>query len=771
MRIAAADLLRTYANASLQQMARQWGLDTKRKNKEQFVRELAPRLYDPQEIRHALADLAPAERTLLDRLILAEGEAPTSLVRAQLEREGVIERPQPPDRNSYDSYYQTPTGSVRTRGSSKFEDLVARLGVLGLAFTAEPSDSYGTIVELGKPGRRLFIPEEILKHLPAVALRAQTVAPPATIQAGDAAPLLRDLYLLLSFVGREQVPLTARGVIAKRTLVRVAGELSRREDVAAVRSEDELAWLPLLRGLAEELGLLAPSVGELILAPRAAEFLRLPAGERRRRLFEAYRRTSHWCELYRIPELAISGKAGSLRLAPPGAVAARQRVLAELAGLPVAAWITLDHLIERIATRAYEFLLPRRWTPTYYGYGFGYGYGYQPSPYHGENELGLTFNIEESEQEGWNLVEAGFIRVIVTEALAALGIVDLGGEGKAVAFRITEDGARLLRGETPPSPASAPHVVVQPNFQVFAFEPTGEDVLFTLDQLADRVRAEQAIEYELTRDSIYRAQRAGLDAAGVLAFLERVSTVGVPQNVRRTIEEWGGQLERITLRRRAPLLHVADAAALDELYADPALAPLLGRRLAPTVALVASADLRKLSDRLVAGGRLPALTEGPDKQASPAPRLSVDVEGRITFRQRLPSIYDLSLLRPFAEEADGTMRLSPQSLRRGAKAACSADEIVATLERLHAGPLPPDVSAFVRRWAKDWGEGALFETALLQVDQAATLSDLLADPEVKPLLQAVPGAPTLALVRPESVPRLRALLDARGMALGDRLLR
>jgi hypothetical protein len=771
MPTSAADILRTYDSASIGQMVRHRELPTKEKTKEKMIAVLAPLLFDPKAIARTLADLTPIERALVDQLILAGGSSRTGLIRRQLERDGLVDPPPKRESSSYYGYYgRGERGSTRNRTTTrKFEDVVTWLGLMGLVFTSEPTGSGSSMLGVNAPGRRLFIPEQILRHLPSVEMPVETMPPPAIASPSDPALLLRDFYLLLSFAARESIQMTSRGAINKRTLGRIAQELRRKEDVAAVRGEEELAWLPLLRALGEELGLLASAVGELVLDPRAEEFLRLPAGERRQRLFEAYRRNSHWCEVFRIPDLSVRGKGASLRVAPPIAVAARQRVLAELTKMPVGEWIALDHLVSRIGALAYEFLFSRRGSN--YGYRY-YDYSYYhdacalPNPYHGDNGAGWTFDDVESEQEGWEQVEAEFIRVVVTEALPAFGVVDLGGEGTtANAFRVTDDGTRLLRGEPLPSVASASHVVVQPNFQIFAFEPTGEDVLFTLDQIAGRVRAEQATEYELTHDSFYRAQRAGYDTAQILGFLESVSTVELPQNVRRTLEEWGSQHERITVRQRTPLLHSLDETTLDELYGDPEIVPLLGRRLAPTAALVSAINLKELSDRLIAGNRLPALTEGPDDV--PGPRLTVDGEGRLAFRQRLPTVYDLRLIRPFTDEDAGAMRLTATSLRRGATTGLAADEILTTLERLQAEPLLPEVAALVRRWAKDWGSGALFQSAILHVDQPETLNDLLADPEVRSHLQRLPGASTVALVHPDSIDGLRGLLESRGMSLDD----
>jgi hypothetical protein len=766
MEIPAEELLQLYDLSSLQQMARAQGVKARGGGKKAFAPALARELYSATRIKRALADLSKAERTLLDRVILAGGDVQTTLVRNQLEGDGITDKPVRDTRFGF-SHYNQERGTYSSRNSRKFEDLVARLGGLGLLFTLDPKHSTGYIVSITQPGNRLVIPDGILEHLPSVTFETETVPEPGSVQPGDATPLLRDLYLLFSLADREKIALTNRGLIMKRSLTKIGQVLDREKEVAAVKTEDQVYGFSLLRGLAEALGLLASSVGELLLDPRGEQFLGLPSTERRQRLFDAYRTTARWSELHRIPDLTVRGKGLTIYSAPQNVPPARQRVLAELAELPSGEWIAVEHLISRLRTRAYEFLFSRTPSPdSYYGVNYRYyGYGHFNPYHHSINGLGVTLDIE-SERDGWDVAEAGFIRVVVTEALHALGVVDLGGDGDATtAFRITDDGASLLRGEPLAGEEIAAQVIVQPNFQVFAFLPTGEDILFTLDRIADRVRTGQAMEYELTQASIYRAQQAGLDTAAVIEFLERVSTHELPQNVRRTIEEWGSQHERITLRRRAALLQTTDEAALDALYADERLAPLLGRRLSATVALAPTDRLGAVDRHLIESGQLAALSEGPGFQ--PGPQLDLRSDGAVAFRQQTPSIYALHDLRSFVDAVEGSLRLTPESLRRGARTGLDADDIIAILERLSGGALPDAPAALVRRWAKDWGSGAIYDATILQLDQPQQLTDLLADPEVRPHLQPVPGAPTIAIVPPKSRKRVRTLLEARGMTLGE----
>lgn len=766
MGITAQDLLRGYGNASLAQMARQRGLETKGKGKENLVQLLAQTLYDPPRIRAALEQLDPLERLLLNRLLLAGGDAPTEWLRRELQQEGLL-APRPPTTNSWG--YRDERGSPWNRGSNKFEDLVARLGVLGLVFTAG-SGVGRAICELSTPSWRLMVPAEIRAQLPPVTLPVESCAAPAVVATGDARIFLRDAYALLTAADRAPIPLTARGQIMKRALVQIDESLLVPEGAAAVRSEDDLGRTPLLRAVLEERALLVARPGDLILGSDSEAFLRRPAGDRLKMLFEAYLKTARWCELFRIAGLRISMRGGGGRVALPPVINARRRVIAELAEMPCGEWISVAHLVERIRLRSYEFLFSRSQVPV------GYYYGQRAmDPYGGNNALGWSFDEVKDqigdEEDGWDIVESGLIRVIVTEALYWLGLVDLGRQdgAQATAFRITPEGGQLLRGQTPTYAESEPHVVVQPNFQIFAFPPTGEDVLFELDRFAERVRAEQVVEYRLTRGSAYRAQHNGMSATAMIAFLEQVSKTPLPQNVRRTLEEWGHLHERIVVRRGSALLQALDDSALDALYANPEVLSLLGRRLTATTALVPSANLKVLYERMLGTGLLPALDEGPDDSAQSV--FSVDASGRIVFQQRLPSIHVLRSIHAFADGPDaGVLELTASSLRRAARQGMDADQIIAVLEKWHAGPLPAEVPAMVRRWAKDWGQGALVTATLLQVQSSEILSSLLADPQIGPHLRPVPGSETLAVVRGESLEQIRSALEALGMLLGDELM-
>ena len=773
-RVSPHDLLRSYSAAAVQRMARTRGIDSKGKTKEALVEILAPDLFRQERVQSLLPLLSLEERRVLDEVVLAGGSIRSESVRATLVEEGLV-----PNISPGDAWGRRLPGSER-RAKPSFEDLMASLGAQGLVFSMP--NAYGTMLELDTPGSRLFIPSPLLERLPGVTLPLETASEPTTRREAEAGAVLRDVYAMLSLARETPLPLTARGQITKRTLVQLDELFRIREGAAQARTEDDLARLSWLRALAQDAGLLEMQLGALALTASAEAFLRRAAGDRLHLLYDAYVRTVRWYELLHVDGLTVGFKGGG-RTPPPQAVAARQRVLAELAELPVEQWVPVRHMVQRLRRRAYEFLLPRDISTTY---GYWSSSGYASNVYRYGNVLGLVFEQVMDEAKGWELVEGGFIRTMLTKALYWLGAVDL-GYGDAIqserdspeAFRLTAVGGALLRGQTPALPHAAPHVVIQPNFQVLVFPTTGEDVLFALDRLAERVRLEQVVEYRLTREAFVRAQRAGAETGVAISYLEKIAASPMPQNVRRTLEEWGGQLDRITIRRGVGALQVSEPAQLDALHADPSGGRLLDKRLTATLALVRLDKLESVRRGLLERGVVPALSEGADEM-HPA-QLSVTPEGEVRPRHRVPSMYVQRAVGAFTDAAgeplssdrsrkrteSAVRRLTPASLRRAARTGLTPEAVTATLSRWHVGPLPAEVVTVIRRWAKDLGRGVLVSVVLLRVRDAETLNGLLEDEEVGKSLRPLRGTPNVALVERSQARAVREALRARGMEIQE----
>ena len=296
-------------------------------------------------------------------------------------------------------------------------------------------------------------------------------------------------------------------------------------------------------------------------------------------------------------------------------------------------WVDLATFSDYLRDHDEEFLVDRvtaeRMSGGYYGsWSFS---SYSPYQY---NSLGWIWEAYAQNTElGWKGVERTFIEAVLVEGLYWLGLVDLGyarevtAQGGAapagvVAVRLTEMGDWLLAGGPQPTiPEETGRVVVQPNFRIFAFDPISDGVLARLDGFAARLNAERAVEYELSRESVYRAQLAGQDVAGIRAWLEQVTGAPLPQNVSRSLDEWQAAFERIVIHPRVGWLEVVSPALADTLLADPGLAAAIIKRATPTGLIVHSDRVDALERGLLRGRRTasaqPCRRPGAPRQRPP----------------------------------------------------------------------------------------------------------------------------------------------------------
>jgi hypothetical protein len=308
-------------------------------------------------------------------------------------------------------------------------------------------------------------------------------------------------------------------------------------------------------------------------------------------------------------------------------------------------------------------------------------------------------------------------------------------------------------------------LIVQPNFQIFALGPVPAAELAKLEMFADRVKADRsAFEYALSRETVYRAQTDGLPAGEIIAFLEGTCSVPVPQNVLRTLQEWGEQHERIIFHRAAPLCQTASPELLDQLWEDAAVQIHLKRRLTPTVALVKGRRVTALQEALLQREMLPALSP----KASPcAGRVQATPEGELRPVHEGPDLLLESCLGRLAEERDGGFYVTEAAVTEALGSGMSVSEYLDRLTTLHHGPVPAALESRIKAWGSYYGKASLQEATLLEVKDAATADELLADAELTPFLSRLPADPRgrTLLVHTDDLDALRRLLLDRGVEL------
>jgi len=760
------DILNAYHYKTLQDMAEEAGIATADLRKADLVARMKAEYFAEKRVRASLEKLGKREQAVLNRLLLHGGEATSQSFQRELIRADLVaETPELKiDRSQY--YYSgvpydrgVYTGDPRRRDSRIFEDVIARLTFYGLAFSRGTSaTSSGAHYKVQfHPADVVYVPQAIRSYLP----EPEPIPPPLAdwepdrIETGTPTLLLRDLYLYWDFARRNDVKLIQSGFVGKRPL-KAINEILLVSDALLqhVSREDSTDRLYLLRRLLESLGLVCKEKG--YLRSTDEDPLGVPAFWSWDQVRQLEAVLGAWSKIGAFKELGNEAEAYS-----PRYVHAHQMVRHTLREFSPDTWVEPAQLLDKIRVRDRDFLFAGRreldgHQSRYYSYYGGHYYG-------SKRKLLQTL-------EG---LEIAFVNRCLTGFLHQVGVVELGYEGDTLrAFRLSQ---AMLDREAPERASSQPRraggrLIVQPTFELMAMGPVSLAMLAKLDLFAERQRADQAVfEYRLSRESIYDAQRKGLDVVEVIHFLEQTSDTDVPQNVRRSLEEWGAHYERITFRMGVSLMQTTDADLLETLLNDPQIGPHLFRSVAPEIALIKDNQQSQLIAALVEQGRLPATSDGRPESADGS--VIVQKDGSIHPVHAVPTLHLCRRLSRLAEESsDGVWRLTPASIRRSGGTKRKVVDLLKELSKLHRSSLPEELVERIKAEGGYYGSAAAETLTLIEFRDHATLNELQEHPQLREIVTPfAAGDRALAVVPTEKLPQVKDILADFGVHTEDGL--
>lgn len=767
-------------------MLRQAGIRDLPKTKEGKGKLWEQQMTDPARIRSVLAGLKPRPRKALQLLQAMDvAELRTSRFRSLLERGGITQAESTRARQAY------PWADARPETApdpATFEEVLGNLLLHGLIWSHGLPDGSPANARINfSGGRYVYIPAEIAVHLSPAPPKERALPQVAHVLEASARTCQRDLYLVWSAARDEPLGLVSSGLLGITELKRIAKQLLIPETIEKGTKESNYRRIFFLRRLLTAVNLLKHehAAGGLQATP-TPKFLAAPPAERVKASFESWRDGVWWNELWPTYIQGQTRAGGNpVDFALPRVGEARRTVLALLVELahkqeqqrqPSETWIGVDEIADTLRDSNEEFLVDRS---TAESQAYAYRYSYYStsifSPYMYNQLMWQWEAYGKSEEEGWNGVERVFIETVLTEGLYWLGLVDLGyaqpvtpegGKTPAglLAVRLTDMGRWLLLGAAQPAiPEETGRVVLQPNFHIFAFDPISDSVLARLDSFANRLNAERAIEYELSRESVYRAQLAGQFAPEIAAWLAQVTGSPLPQNVARSLDEWHAAYERIVVRPQVGWVEAASPELIDALLADPKLQRAIIKRPTPTGLIVRSGKIGAIEQALLAAGELPARNARADQ----AQRGSVVVaeDGTVRPAHAAPSLYVYGALQPFTERDAAGWRITPASVTRAAASGMDATTILACLTTMAAGPIPDTLPGRIKAWSKHYGSARIATVTLVQLRDQETLDDLLQDPALARVMRPFhPKAKLgLAIVTTEDLDQLHKLLAGRGV--------
>lgn len=732
-------------------------------------------------VDQALANLTTREKAVLNRLLLHNGLVRTSAFRRELVRAGLVTLPpDPPEqRNAYGYYRSGPNytsdhylGEPTRANSIIFQDVIARLTQSGLVFSQITGSDANVVSKLTfHPADELIIPAALRRRLPkptAIIEETRKWQPDHTA-GGQSLQFLRELYLYWDFVRRNEVTLLQSGLVGKR-LLRTLGQvlLTPEPRLENANNETESGRLYLLRQLLHSLQLLTATNGKLTIATPTKTTI--PAFWTAAEPAQVLACLQAWLSL--TVTYPVDPEAAPYY---PQYDKARRLLLKVLQSHADKEWLLVDDLLDVLASQNENFLFSER---------TGVERQRNAYYYYSNRFSGTPAQL----LQVFMAAEQRFVRNTLTELLLPLGLVEVGYAAPAAtqwsAVRLTAHGRQVLArlNEKPATshPVADPpttdsrdngRLVVQPNFQVLAMGPVPLVTLANLDLFAERRKADLAVfEYHLSRESVYQGQQAGLHIEDIISFLQTVSDAPLPQNLARSLHEWGAHHERIVFRSGISLLQAADDATLNRLLTATPIGAQVARVLAPGVALVRKGAEQPLIRALLAQDLLPAISR--DQPASADHSVQIDQNGLITPVHAVPSLHLRGRLARFAEaDAHGQWRLTPATVKRAGGNRKRVVALLEELDKLQRGALPAAVVTLVKQWGAYYGEAGAATVTLLEFRDSQALQELLTHPELQSYLTPFPaGQRALAVVPAKQLAAVKRLLQTLGVTIKEGLL-
>ena len=706
---------------------------SKKPAKAKLVELMMEKYFTRERVLASLDKLNKTQYAVLIRLQQVGNEITNLSFQRQLERAKITEAA-PATSHRFNNEY---SGSPFKPNSKVFEDVLARLTYLGLVFSRVNLEDQGYTYKLDfNPGRTIFIPDVVSRHLPPPPpLVEREDFTPAIVKNGDGQQFLRNLYLYWDFVRRTPVDLLQSGVVGKRSLKAINSVLLVPDPAMQnANKEEEATTLYLYRLLLEILKLLKHENNRLLVEDadkQREDFWGLDFEAQAQALVNAWGRLSIPLEL----DETTSKFAPNVRNA-------HSRLL-ELLGQQGERWCYPLDLLEMLQTKDQNYLFPRR-TAAEAGRG---NYVFYEYGFYGDSKEVIK-RLDQAEEQ--------LIRYTIEQILFRLGLAELNYEkaGSTTwnAARLTAVGQRVLKqqsasserslreakpeyraGEAPTAGGGEGRVVVQPNFQVLAMGPVPISALALLDRFAERRKADLSVfEYYLTRQSVYNGLQGGLTADVIEATLRDFNGGELPQNVQRSLHEWGAHHDRIIFRSNVTLLQAATPELLNLLLDNAKTGKYLERSLTSEVAVVEPEQLQKLQKALLAHEMLPAISD--DKPAAADNSITISDSGEIHPIHSVPNLHLTGRLARIAEVSKTGWHLTKSSVRNASGNRKQVEELLAELRKLHRGELPEAVVANVKKWGLYYGSATVETLTLIEFSDRNILNALLKHPKLKETL-------------------------------------
>ena len=735
-----ANTLRTIAEAN--------GIDPRKETgsgflpKSMLVHKLTTQLVVSSQVMGSYNSLSPAEQEIIERILRHPTPISTSGIKRELLRAKLVTEAKM-DESRYNYYRSHYEASPHNRGNA-FEDVIARLTHKGLVFSTGLVPGGGQKFKWS-PGTNLVIPIATRRVLPKPRPLLQPLEDwhPVEHFQSDPSILLRDLFLYWSAIRKKPMRLLKSGMMGKRGLKDLNEALLNSAEPDTLGKEADHFYLYWLRQILESQNLLKNKDGSLVA--QDGKFWQQPLNKQIAACLDA------WSKSQTLIEVADAKKEQATF------VRARRVLINGLAEL-TQGWFDFDAVCEHVQKKDNNMLFARtnlEEQRSYYSY---------------------DLDKKKRQLRRYDELEASFLRTVIRSVLKQLGIVELGvGDWKGApieAVKLTDFGRNVLKKKSADWPKSDHgKIVVQPSFQILAMGSVSISALAQLEQIAERVAVDPNVfEYRLTRDSIYDALQNDLSANQIISSLTEQTGVPLPQNVRRSIQEWGSRHERIVFRSNVTLMQVASPDLWEKVQAQQTTKKLIARQIGDSLALVKRGKQQALVAGLAEIGIFPAV--GKADVASTNHSVTIGEDGSLTPIHAVPSLLLTGRLAKIAQQEAAVWRLTEQSVGAVAGDKPKVEALLKELSSLASGKLPDALVALVKQWGGYYGQVSAETLTLIEFQDKTTLEQMCQNPDLAPHLTRFPaGNRALGVVTKGKLKVVKQTLTQLGVRVHNKLPR
>lgn len=176
------------------------------------------------------------------------------------------------------------------------------------------------------------------------------------------------------------------------------------------------------------------------------------------------------------------------------------------------------------------------------------------------------------------------------QALNYSGVLDIGRRGDH-SFVAPSPLAPVILGDAPLPEPGGPLLLVNPDAEVILFPEEGHlGLLHRLCAFCERGKNEVTLHLRITQESIRKAVLRGMTPDEILGTLARHNRAPLPQNIEYSVRNWAASIHPATIYT-LHVLEVHSQEALDAALRLPEVAPLVVRRLSPTLAVLQAPQL------------------------------------------------------------------------------------------------------------------------------------------------------------------------------------